>query len=116
MRNETVSLGKDAQIPFQVGLGNASTDASTGPDVTEVWLNGVYDAALTTSAAVSQLQDAAAANVAGSYFLELETSTLTVADSVIAKVVATPTGGTEVDELFSVSIVDPASSGVSSIN
>ena len=116
MRHHTVSLGFDARIPFETKLGGVAVDASAGPAVTEVWLNGTYDAGLFASAAVNQLQDAGATNEAGAYEVVLDTSTTVVGDEVVVKVTATPTGGAAVSQLFAVSIVDPASTSVSSID
>jgi len=114
MRQVTVSLGKDAQIPFETKFNGVSVDAVATPAV-EVWVNGVHDSALTASATVTQLQDAAAP-VDGSYFVEIDTDALTVTDSAIVKVEATPTGGVLVTSLIAVSFVDPAGAGVSSID
>ena len=108
MRQATVSLGEDAQIPFTVVLGDTVVAATAGPTVSEVFVNGAHDAAQTAAATVTQLADAGGTPIDGAYFVELDTDALTVLDSVIVKVTATPTGGSPADGYFSVNFVDPA--------
>jgi len=54
MRHTTVSLGENAQLPFTVVLGDTVVAATAAPVVSEVFVNGAYDAAQTGAATVTQ--------------------------------------------------------------